>query len=124
MPKLSEVYAQRLAARRREMAAKARAIGGAIDRAQKAVLGVKHPPASRPGQAPAMRTGRLRRESGVKVDESSGTVGLVNTAPYARYLRDGTRRMAARPYQDQVFRLARREITAIERRHLPFGGAP
>jgi hypothetical protein len=117
MPKLSEVYARRLAARRAEMAAKARDIGAAIDRAQKAVLGVKYPPASKPGAAPAMRTGRLRRESTVKVNESTGTITFVAPTPWAKYLKP------TRPWQNLTLARARREIDAIERRN-PFGGAP
>jgi hypothetical protein len=51
-------------------------------------LGRPYPPASRPGQAPAMRTGRLREET-YAVSEVIGksiVITLASPTPYASYL--------------------------------------
>lgn len=58
----------------------------------------KYPPASRPGQAPAMRTGKFVR-SGRVIRTANGAV-VRWYAPYSGFLQHGTRNMAARPYFD------------------------
>jgi hypothetical protein len=122
MPRLSELYGQRLAARRIQIEANVRAMGEILDRTQKEVLGTPGPPSSRPGTPPHRRSGQLQRAAAVKVNPTKGTIQLLNTAPHAPYLRDGTARMAPRPYQSLVMTLARPQLDEIERRGMPFGG--
>jgi HK97 gp10 family phage protein len=61
----------------------------------------RYPPASLPGEPPAIRTGKL--DLSVRVEQptfSNGvtTGGVEATAPYAGYLEFGTSKMAARPF--------------------------
>ena len=60
------------------------------------IKGIPHQ-ASAPGEAPANRTGRLARSYNYQV---SGDVQLAvgESAPYAGYLEDGTRKMKKRPH--------------------------
>ena len=64
--------------------------------------------ASAPGEPPAVRTGKLRNSfrgiaaSGSTFDILSVTVGIETDANYARYLDEGTRKMAARPYVEKI----------------------
>lgn len=55
---------------------------------------------SRPGGYPGIVSGRLRGSMAIEITDG-GMTGIVwqggAQAPYARYLRDGTKRMAARP---------------------------
>lgn len=117
MPRLSELYARRLEARRREIERKTLDIAEVLRRHQREVLGESYPPASRPGQPPRKRSGRLQREATVKANPSTSTVSFDSTAvPYARYLK------ATRPWQDLTLARARPEIDHIEKRNMPFPG--
>lgn len=67
--------------------------------------------ASAPGSPPAVRTGTLR-------DSWRPAVHGINPAiesntPYAGYLEDGTRKMAARPYEQKIVDMAKPAIDAI-----------
>lgn len=63
--------------------------------------------ASAPGEPPAVDTGRLRAtigthahvdEHGIRVDIGSGADPAIPGVKYAKYLENGTRKMAARPF--------------------------
>jgi hypothetical protein len=123
MGKLSELYAERLKARRVELEAKTRDIAAVLARIQHEVLGTRYPPASRPFKPPHLRSGRLQRESTVKPNPSSGTITFVAPTPYAVYLKQGTARMKPRPWQDEVLKRAQPEIDRIEKRNMPFGSS-
>lgn len=59
-----------------------------------------HPPASKKGQYPAVRTGRLRASI---TSEVRGTnVVVASHMPYSGYLRYGTKRMARRKMSDNA----------------------
>lgn len=62
------------------------------------VLRVPYPPASRPGEAPRRRTGKLARSYEGRVDRRTGEGRMVIWAEYASYLERGTKRMEARPF--------------------------
>lgn len=58
-------------------------------------------------------TGNLKRSITTKV-ENSGERGIVGTnAPYARFVHDGTRRMAARPFITQGLAASRGTIDSL-----------
>jgi len=61
-------------------------------------IGRLYPPASRPGEPPRKRTGRLQK--GVKATWTfkTTTVRVVSEAPYSLFLEKGTRKMSARPF--------------------------
>ena len=76
--------------------------------------------ASSPGEVPARRTGALRLNwtGDIKVTSSgSGSIALLATltsnTPYAGYLQNGTRRMAARPFVEPIKEKALPQIAAI-----------
>lgn len=76
--------------------------------------------ASAPGEPPARRTGNLRLRWNVGMDANqSGNGGVKVTSyiesetPYAGYLEDGTKRMAARPYVEKIKEKAKPEIEQI-----------
>lgn len=80
--------------------------------------GVRHT-ASAPGQPPAPDTGNLRRNwrqyvlaephlHGMKI-----TCRLKSDTPYAEYLEQGTRHMAARPYKDKIKDESMPEVDAL-----------
>ena len=57
--------------------------------------GVKgYPPASKTGQYPSVRTGRLR--SSIRVEVIANGVEVSTNTPYSGYLREGTHRMGGR----------------------------
>ena len=63
--------------------------------------------ASAPGEPPAVRTGKLRssfREvaSGGSSSSLSVTAAIETDTNYARYLDEGTRKMAARPFKEKI----------------------
>src|SRR5947209_7057098 len=62
------------------------------------VLSRPYPPASRPGEAPHLRTGTLRDSVSTSFDEARGEGRVDVAAPYAGYLEAGTKRMASRPF--------------------------
>jgi hypothetical protein len=66
-----------------------------------AECGVEYPPASLPGMPPHKRTGNLLASTSYSINlDSNSQVGLVfyATEPYAKYLRDGTSKMASRKF--------------------------
>ena len=70
--------------------------------------------ASAPSEPPANRSGRLAR-SGKYLVSSWSRMEVGETAPYAGYLEDGTKRMAARPHlQRSVNATARDAVKAFE----------
>lgn len=76
--------------------------------------------ASAPGEAPARRTGNLRLHWNGQVkseNASSGGVAIVaeleSQEPYARYLENGTPKMAARPFVEKIKEEATPEIQKI-----------
>jgi phage gpG-like protein len=73
-------------------------IGEASERAFKNMKG--YPPASSPGEYPAIRTGRLRGSINHEVTDDSVTIG--SNMPYSIFLRSGTSRMARRKMSDNA----------------------
>lgn len=59
-----------------------------------------YPPASSPGQYPAVRTGRLR--ASIRVTVSDTGVEVSTNRPYSGYLRHGTRKMQRRKMSDNA----------------------
>lgn len=59
-----------------------------------------YPPASRPGQYPAMRTGRLSRRTKIQRD---GLRLIIKTTQYGIWLQGGTRRIAPRKLWREAF---------------------
>jgi hypothetical protein len=121
MPRLSEVYAHRITRWQQKKTAALLAMASAIEQAQREVLNEPYPPASRPGSPPHRRSGRLQAESGTKINVQTGSIQLINAAPYASFLRDGTSRMARRPWQAAALARARTTLDDIEKRMLRFG---
>lgn len=78
-----------------------------LDDGLRETLAVPYPPASRPGQAPRKRTGRLRRESSAKANTGSMTITLSNAAPYAQYLRP------TRPWEDLTLKRLDAQVEEI-----------
>lgn len=78
-----------------------------------------HYTASAPGEPPARRTGNLRLNWNGTVESSSTGSGLRVTAvlesqeKYSVYLENGTRHMAARPFQQEIVDKAAPEIKRI-----------
>ena len=62
----------------------------------------RFPPASRPGQYPAIRSGALKGSISSTSDSDSATVG--SGVFYAVFLRTGTRKMARRAMSDNALR--------------------
>jgi phage gpG-like protein len=62
----------------------------------------KYPPASTPGQFPAVRTGRLRASIRTVVSDKSMTIGT--SMPYSIFLRMGTSKMARRKMSDDALK--------------------
>lgn len=77
--------------------------------------------ASKPGEPPAVRTGKLRnsfRPTARTFDNPFGGaasvyVSIETDTHYAGYLEDGTSKMAARPYVEKIKQEAEPEITQI-----------
>jgi phage gpG-like protein len=61
-----------------------------------------YPPASSPGEYPAVRTGRLRASIGTEVTHDSATVG--SNMFYSIFLRMGTSKMARRKMSDDALK--------------------
>jgi hypothetical protein len=77
-----------------------RAVGDASERAFKG--GMRgYPPASSPGQYPAIRTGRLMSSIRYRLD-GANSVTIGSNTPYSRYLRQGTSRMERRKMSDNA----------------------
>lgn len=75
--------------------------------------------ASAPGEPPALRTGHLRASwRPLPIGEMAGTgkvytPGIHTDVPYAPMLQDGTPKMAARPFEDQIKQEAWPEVKTI-----------
>ena len=70
--------------------------------------------ASAPGEPPAVRTGTLRRSWRAVTHGTNGINPAIETnVPYAGYLEHGTSRMAPRPFEERIIKLAKPEIVAI-----------
>jgi len=89
-----------------EMRRRGRRAATAVTRQVKARLALPYPPASRPGQPPRRRTGRLLRSVRSFTETSTGhgirvsvavTARSRRGAPYPIFLQYGTRRMLPRP---------------------------
>jgi HK97 gp10 family phage protein len=63
-------------------------------------LSQPYPPASKPGEIPHRRSGRLMAAVTATVEEQGDQIRVKwgNTAPYSGFLESGTGRMAARPF--------------------------
>lgn len=63
-------------------------------------IGTAFPPSSDPGTPPHLRTGDLQGGVFFSVDQfgSEYVLTVTSTAPYSKFLEDGTDRMAARPF--------------------------
>ena len=67
------------------------------------VLSQRHfPPASAPGEVPHRRTGRLA--TSWEIAPQGNGVAIISQVDYAAFLENGTTRMAARPFADEVAR--------------------
>lgn len=66
-----------------DCAARLRVVGAAIASRIQANIGKQYPPASRPGQYPAKRTGQLQRSIVSIVDPNAPAVHIYATAPHA-----------------------------------------
>jgi phage gpG-like protein len=62
----------------------------------------QYPPASKKGQYPSNRTGRLQRSITTRVTDDSVVIGT--HMPYSGYLRMGTRKMARRKMSDNALK--------------------
>ena len=76
--------------------------------------------ASAPGEPPARRTGALRLHWNGHIETAAAKSGVTNVSivlesetPYAGYLENGTKRMAARPFHDRIVEKAKPEIEKI-----------
>lgn len=78
-----------------------------------------HYTASAPGEPPAVRSGDLRRSWRQKTGSEKTSEGLtvrpaiITDVKYAPWLEDGTKRMAPRPYKDEIIEDAKPKIKAI-----------
>lgn len=61
-----------------------------------------YPPASRPSEYPAIRSGKLRASIRTKVSDTH--VEISSNTPYAGYLRHGTRKMQRRKMSDNALK--------------------
>lgn len=78
-----------------------RAVGDASVKAFTGGMG-SYPPASAPGDWPAVRSGKLQSSVRAEVTNDSMTVG--SNQPYSIYLRMGTRKMARRKMSDDALK--------------------
>lgn len=72
--------------------------------------------ASAPGEPPARRTGVLRVSWGlyaVGLGKGEYTAGIYTDVPYAHYLDEGTKRMAARPFREATIERATSGVIRI-----------
>ena len=69
------------------------------------VLGTPYPPASRPGQPPRKRTGKLMRQTRAVAAASSLTIQIITTA-VGKWLDGGTARIRPRPFINLITRRA------------------
>ena len=76
--------------------------------AARELLSRPYPPASKPGEPPRRRTGRLVRSLNYRVRRRPLGVSLGADAPYAGFLDEGTRRMKPRPFAMRALRAALR----------------
>lgn len=119
MARLATIIPQRMAGRRRQIAANLHAIAKLIQDETRRELDVAYPPASRPGESPHRRTGNLQRKQYAHADIRTQTIEVGNTAPYAQDLIE-----SGRAWQRKVIDRLRPQIDGHERRNMPFGGVP
>ena len=62
----------------------------------------QYPPASRPGQYPAERTGNFA--TGINVTGTANGITVASGMPYGKLLESGTSRMSPRPWANRVMR--------------------
>ncbi|MFC3816567.1 hypothetical protein [Lysobacter sp. GCM10012299] len=72
--------------------------------------------ASAPGEPPAKRSGRLARS--VEYRTRGAQMEFGETAEYAGFLEDGTRKMAARPHVSRVVKTTSGDVYQILARHI------
>ena len=83
-----------------------------VDEARELLSEKSFPPASAPGTPPARRSGNLAES--FTAEQVDGGAEVSTTVAYARFLEDGTKHMAARPFIEEVV-----ERTARAARRLP-----
>ena len=71
-----------------------------VDSAEAVLSRTRAPAVSRPGEPPARRNGNLA--TNWTIWETDSQVTVFPNADYAAYLEDGTRKMAARPFMDEI----------------------
>lgn len=120
MARLATLIPARLAGRQRQIERNLIDAAALIERECKAALARPYPRASRPGEAPAKRTGELQEGQYARADLRTRTIEIGNTVPHAQHLIESGRTWQ-RPTIDRI----RPQIDALLlRRGMPFGGAP
>ena len=91
------------------------AVGKQISEEAKRLVSVHFPPASRPGQPPRRRTGRLMKSIRYGVTKDGLYLYSTNMAPYSKFLEYGTSKMQARPWARPAVRnvFAKRKMSVI-----------
>jgi len=87
------------------------AAGIALQKQMKDVMTNAGPSPSKAGNPPAVDTGNLRRSIQINQDTASGDVEVGTNVEYARYLEYGTSKMAARPWLNRSFNLAKSSMS-------------
>ena len=93
--------------------------GDQLVRDLRAVVDVPYPPASAPGRPPHKRSGRLRAMLGARVVGDKAFVGSSarrGSAPYPKFLEEGTSNMAPRPYLRPVVAFRTQNPIKLKRR--------
>lgn len=89
-----------------------------VKRAMRRRLNIPYPPASRPGQSPRRRTGRLRNSIQFWINRKTLEVfiGPDATAPYGFWLEYGTSKMEPRPFMFRALQEeAKRSLNTMHR---------
>lgn len=120
MPRLLTLIPERLAGRKRQIERNLTDAAALIEREIKAALARPYPRASRPGEAPAKRTGELQRKQYARANLATRTIEIGNDAPWAQHLIE-----RGRVWQRPTLQKIRPRVDEILlRRGFPFGGAP
>lgn len=101
------------------------AAGVALQKQMKDVMTNAGPSPSSAGNPPAVDTGTLRRSIQINQDTASGDVEVGTNLEYGRYLEYGTSKMAARPWLNRSYNLAKSSMSrnakfALERAYEEF----
>lgn len=113
---LATVYRDRIIGRKKQILANQQAKRDLIHREIDKALDVPYPRASKVGEAPRKRTGKLQRSTRVTLSADGMVISIGNVAPYAEdLLRRG--RTWVRPTLDRI----RPQLRALDRRKMPFG---